>query len=153
MKSRLTTYLLLAAVAIIWGVIAWELLSTGSETILPAESVVSHAAVREAVADTLIIDYPDPFLKGHRPKPVTDKTDMRTRHRIGVRSSRREFPACEHIGSVRAGQITLYIVMLGGEQYEAECGDSVAGFILSGADSDSLYLVRDGVKYGVKLCK
>ena len=153
MKSRLTTYMLLAAVAAIWGAIAWRLLSAGGGTVAPAEPAAPRAVVREAVADTLVVDYPDPFLKGRCPEPGPDDTPVHARLRPVARPVTRESPACEHLGTVRAGGTTLYIVMLGDEQYEAECGDSVAGFVLYGADGDSLYMVRDGVKYGMRLCE
>ena len=40
----------------------------------------------------------------------------------------------------------------GGRQYELSLRDTAAGFRLTGADRDSLYLEREGTVYGVKRC-
>ncbi len=73
--------------------------------------------------------------------------------RHAAHSANRENIACEHLGTIRAESRTIYIIEIEGEQYEAKRGDSVAGFVLSDTDRDSLYLMRGGVKYGVKLCE
>lgn len=41
---------------------------------------------------------------------------------------------------------------IGGRQYELSLRDTAAGFRLTGADRDSLYLEREGTVYGVKRC-
>ena len=155
MKSRLTTYMLLAAAIAVWGAIAWQLLSS-DEDIPPA---APHATADDRrcgpVADTLIADYPDPFQKAAAPRTVSAEQPARAlpEHRRAARSVNRESIACEHLGSVRTGGRTIHVIDIGGEQYEAEYGDSLAGFVLSDMDRDSLYLVRGGVKYGIKLCE
>ncbi len=147
--------MLLAAVATIWGTIAWKLLSPGTG-IPPA---VAHSAPdgtgSRPTADTLAGNYPDPFLKGttsqNAPAGHTAATPP-PRHTT-LRHAQRKQVDCEHLGSVRSGGRTIHIIDIGGIQYEAERGDSAAGFIVAGSDRDSLYLVSNGVKYGVKLCE
>lgn len=153
MKSRLTIYMLLAAAIAVWGAIAWQLLSS-DEDIPPAAPRVT-VDDRRCVADTIIADYPDPFLKAAAPRTVSTEQPARAlpEHRRAARSVNRESIVCEHLGSVRTGGRTIHVIDIGGEQYEAEYGDSLAGFVLSDMDRDSLYLVRGGVKYGVKLCE
>ena len=62
MKSRMTLRLLCAAVAIVWGIVAWKILK-------PRPHVCASVGVRAPSAppanedDTLHADYPDPFLK------------------------------------------------------------------------------------------
>lgn len=155
MKSRLTTYMLLAAAIAVWGAIAWKLLSPDEDIPPAAPHARADDTECEPVADTLIADYPDPFLKTATPQTVTPPKPMRAlpERRHAAHSANRENIACEHLGTIRAESRTIYIIEIDGEQYEAKRGDSVAGFVLSDTDRDSLYLMRSGVKYGVKLCE
>ena len=54
--------------------------------------------------------------------------------------------------TVTAGGQALHILTIGGRQYELSLRDTAAGFRLTGADRDSLYLEREGTVYGVKRC-
>ncbi len=58
MKSRLTTYMLLAAAIAVWGVIAWKLLSPDEDIPPAAPHARADDTECEPVADTLIGDYP-----------------------------------------------------------------------------------------------
>ncbi len=154
-KSRLTTYMLLAAAVAIWGAIAWKLLAPSENRLPPARPEAPRTPLAAPRADTLVADYPDPFLKkiaaegtataapAARPLP----------QRLPTVPTPRENIVCEHLASIRSGNRTIHIIALNGEQHEIARGDSAAGFVLSNVDRDSLYLVRRGVKYGVALCE
>ena len=65
---------------------------------------------------------------------------------------RRERVQLSHLATVTAGGQTLHILQIGGSQYELSLRDTAAGFRLTGADRDSLYLEREGAVCGVKRC-
>ena len=131
MKSRWTTYLLLAAVVAVWGVVAWRILAPARPAASDVRPATDAPAAPPIVAETLRLDYPDPFLKGvAAPTPA-------------ARSVVRRLPA---------GGQTLHILTIGGRQYELSLRDTAAGFRLTGADRDSLYLEREGTVCGVKRC-
>ena len=65
---------------------------------------------------------------------------------------RRERVQLSHLATVTAGGQALHILTIGGRQYELSLRDTAAGFRLTGADRDSLYLEREGTVYGVKRC-
>ena len=79
MKSRLTTYMLLAAAIAVWGAIAWKLLSPDEDIPPAAPHAEADDTECEPVADTLFADYPDPFLKTSTPQTVTPAKPMRVR--------------------------------------------------------------------------
>ena len=64
MKSRWTTCLLLAAVVAVWGVVAWRILAPARPAAPDVRPATDAPAVPQIVAETLRLDYPDPFLKG-----------------------------------------------------------------------------------------
>ena len=127
MKSRWTTCLLLAAVVAVWGVVAWRIL----------------APARPA----------DPFLKGvAAPTPAARSVVRRLPPAGKAEPKRRERVQLSHLATVTAGGQALHILTIGGRQYELSLRDTAAGFRLTGADRDSLYLEREGTVYGVKRC-
>ena len=63
MKSRWTTCLLLAAVVAVWGVVAWRILAPARPAAPDVRPATDAPAVPQIVAETLRLDYPDPFLK------------------------------------------------------------------------------------------
>lgn len=151
MKSRWTTYLLLAAVAAVWGIVAWKIFAPADAPSSAARPKPSVAAATPA-ADTLRLDYPDPFLKSAARPAVAVRTPVRSLPPAKAAVARRERVKAAHLASVRSGRRMLYILTVGDEQYELLPGEAAGGFVLAEADADSLYLRKDGITYGVKLC-
>lgn len=153
MKSRWTTYLLLAVVVAVWGVVAWKIFAPASDTVPAAHPRPAAPVAAAAVADTLRLDYPDPFLKGAPRQVVKPRSAVRGLPRAKTAQPRRERVNMVHLGTIRSAGKRLYILSLGDVQYELAQGESAAGFQLAECDSDSLYLLKNGVTYGVKLCE
>ena len=131
MKSRWTTCLLLAAVAAVWGVVAWKIFAPAGDAVPAARPKPAQVSAALPAADSLRLDYPDPFLKG---------------------APRRERVKIAHLGTITSAGSPLYILTVGDTQYELTRGDSAGRFALTACDGDSLYLCKDGVTYGVKRC-
>ena len=143
MKSRWTTCLLLAAVVAVWGVVAWRILAPARPAAPDVRLATDTPAVPQIVAETLRLDYPDPFLKGvAAPTPAARSVVRRLPPAGKAEPKRRERVQLSHLATVTAG----------GRQYELSLRDTAAGFRLTGADRDSLYLEREGTVYGVKRC-
>lgn len=149
MKSRWTTYVLLAAVVAVWGIVAWRIFAPRREPVFRAERRPVELTVAETTGDTLRLDYPDPFLKNDRPAPASRRASVTQ----VSRQPRRGKIAGMHLGTVASGDRRLYIVMLDGVQYELCRGESGGGYTLWGTDEDSVYVRRDGVVYGIRLCR
>lgn len=154
MNSRWTTYLLLAVVVAVWGIVAWKIFASVTETAPAARPKAAVPAVESPVADTLRLDYPDPFLKGvPRQRTSTAATPVRRLPAVKPSPPRRERVKIVHLGTVASGGKRLFILSVGDSQYEIACGAAAGDFVLTGFDRDSLYLRKDGITYGVKQCE
>lgn len=154
MKSRWTTYLLLAVVVAVWGVVAWKIFAPANDAAPAARSAPPAPAAEAAPADTVLLDYPDPFLKGApRPAAATARPVVRSLPAAKPVVPKRERVKIVHLGTVSSGGNRLYILTVGDEQYELPCGGAAGEFVLTGSDRDSLYLRKGGVTYGVKRCE
>jgi len=153
MKSRWTTCLLLAVVVAVWGVVAWKIFAAADNTPPAARPKPSETAAETAAADTLQLDYADPFLKG-APRPVVAvRSVVRGLPPVKQAAPKRERVKIVHLGTVTSAGRSLYILTVGDEQYELSRGDSAGGFVFADCDGDSLYLRKEGVMYGVKRCE
>lgn len=153
MKSRWTTYLLLAAVVAVWGIVAWKVFAPADDTAPEARPRAVAPAAGTPVADTLLLDYPDPFLKGAARPVAAARSVVRGLPSPKPAPPRRERVAIVHLGTIRSGGEPLYILTLDEGQYELSRGGSAGEFVLTACDGDSLYLRRAGLTYGVKLCE
>lgn len=152
MKSRWTTHLLLAVVAAVWGIVAWKIFAPADNTAPAVRSEPSVPVVQSAPADTLLLDYPDPFLKGAARPAAVARSVVRGLPAPKPAPPKRERVRIVHLGTVRFAGKQLYILTVGEEQYELSCGESAGEFLLTDCDRDSLYLRKAGITYGVKLC-
>lgn len=153
MKSRWTTYLLLALVASVWGVVAWKIFAPADNAPPAARLKDAAPAIETPAADTLLLDYPDPFLKGAPRSAAAVPTVVRGLPPAKPTPSGRERVNIVHLGTVRSAGERLYILTIGEEQYELSPGESAGDFVFAGCDGDSLYLRKAGIIYGVKLCE
>lgn len=153
MKSRWTTYLLLAAVAAVWGLVAWKICAPAGAPSSSAGPIAPVPAAPAVASDTLLLDYPDPFLKGAALPVAAARSVVRGLPSPKPAPPRRERVKIVHLGTIRSGGEPLYILTLGEDQYELSRGGSAGEFVLTACDRDSLYLCRDGLSYGVKLCE
>lgn len=153
MKSRWTTYLLIAAVITVWGVVAWKIFQPAHPVSGPIARQPAVPAVAASDAATLQLDYPDPFLKETaRPIPAARTAEQR-RPSAKKTASRRERIAIEHLATVAVDGHTLYILTIGKGQYELHEGETAGAYRLTKSDRDSLYLEYKGEIYGVKRCE
>lgn len=153
MKSRWTIYLLLAAVVAVWGIVTWKILAPAKPETAREAPAVTAAPAAARVADTLGLNYPDPFLKGAgKPKP-TARPAVRRLPPQKKTARPRERTQIAHLATIAVGGRSLHILTVGKEQYELSEGDTTDGWRLAKADRDSLYLEREGLTYGVKRCE
>lgn len=154
MNSRWTTYLLLAVVVAVWGIVAWKIFAPVTETAPAARPKAAAPSSEPLVADTLRLDYPDPFLKGvPRQRTPTAATPVRRLPAAKPSPPRRERVKIVHLGTVASSGKRLFILSVGDGQYEIACGGAAGDFVLVGFDRDSLYLRKDGITYGVRQCE
>ena len=152
MKSKTTVYLLIAAVMVIWGVIAWKLFAPSRGEIYTARPPAPETVVASE-RDTLILDYPDPFLK-KRPGASTHTTVPAKKKEPEPQPPKiREECQLRYIGHIRRGKVRRCIVESGGAHHSVATGESVDGFRLAKIFPDSLVFTKDGFSYTVGLSR
>lgn len=147
MKSHKTIYVLLAAVAAIWGAVGWQLLRP-RRNVRPPVSARHEQVVPASEPDTLYADYPDPFLKGFAAR--ANPSSVRPKSTASPSSKPRMRINAGHRGTVTVAGRQLYLLLVDGRPYEVYSGERFDGFVLQGVDADSVYLEYDGVRYGIK---
>lgn len=153
MKSRWTTYLLLAAVVSVWGVVAWRIFTPRSAAPLPLPPKPSATVAPAPEADILRLDYPDPFLKRVAAPVVSAASPVHALPASKPIPARRERVKILHAGTISVAGRPLYILTIGDRQYELTLGEEAEDFQLTTCDGDSVYLCKAGVTYGVALCQ
>ena len=152
MKSRWTTYLLLAAVAAVWGLVAWKICAPAGAPSAAAGPIAPVPAAPGVASDTLRLDDPEPVRSGAARPAVAARAAVRPLPAAKAAAPRRGRVEIVHLGTVRSLGRVLYILTVGERQYELLQGEAAGEFVLTACDRDSLYLCKDGVTYSVKLC-
>lgn len=148
MKSRVTLCLLSAAVAIVWGIIAWKILKPRPNLCAPV-ATPAPSPPPAGECDTLYGDYPDPFLKEPAASGVRSDPAPSRRPAAPSPKSRMRLHA-EHRGTIAVAGRVLYVLYVDDKPYEVYSGERFDGFVVCGADADSVYLECDGCRYGIK---
>lgn len=150
MKSKATTYLLVVAVIAVWGVIAWKALSSGTDG-APAPQARPAAQLQAKQADTLLLNYRDPFLKGRRvaaaeppvatllPLPQTVAVKKPAKHNV------------RYIGRIGRKGVEYCLADINNVQYTLRAGDTVDGYRLKTIFADSVHFDFEGERCCIKL--
>lgn len=152
MKSKTTIYLLIAAVLVIWGVIAWKLFAPSRvETSIVPPSVPKAAVTSDR--DTLLLNYPDPFLKKQSGASTYTTAPAKKKEPEPRLPKIREECQLRYIGHIRQGKVRSCIVESGGAHRSVAMGESVDGFRLAKIFPDSLVFTKDGFSYTIGLSR
>ncbi len=154
MKSKITTYLLLAAVAAIWGIIAWKVLSP-SRPDTPGNAAVCSASAKQGVPDTLLLNYRDPFLSVRKAAPVSVPTTGFTLRPLPVAPAPKKTVKhnVRYIGRIRRTGVEYSLVEISGTHHTMKTGETQDGYRLEQIFADSLHFVFDGERCCIKLAQ
>lgn len=158
MKSKLTTYVLLTVVVVVWGIIVWKFFfqQPKQEHVM----MTRHDPVKKGIADTLLLSYPDPFLDGKevgKKEPVTASAAKRIETQPAPKLP--ALPAkpithnVKYVGTIAKNKNSYSLVEINGSLNTMKAGDETCGYELVRVYADSLLLVKDGDTLTVKLSK
>ncbi|MDL2319680.1 hypothetical protein LJC45_00915 [Alistipes sp. OttesenSCG-928-B03] len=141
MKSKKTTYLLLAAVVAVWGLILWRVfLRTPDEraAVIPERRAVAEATV----ADTLVLDYRDPFLGVVAPPKPTPRP--RTTPQTAAKPAPPPKPPTLHrlryLGRITRGGTPHALIEIDGALHTMKKNDTANDYRLTTLWQDSVRL-------------
>ncbi len=147
MASKKTTYPLLAAVLVIWGIIGYRLLAP-KPTERTAPESPAPAPARLPEADSLLANYRDPFLGGMpRSQRPAAASPVRA---LPPSPAPREAVKVAFYGSLAEGSKTYYLVSIDGRRHMLASGESAEGFSLAQVAADSVVLLKNGQHYTAK---
>jgi len=155
MKSKATTYLLVASVFVIWGMIIWKLFAPSRVDIYPVQNSVFRATISER-SDTLRLDYPDPFLKKQETVKIPEYTISSSKIvELDIQPLEKVREECRirYIGHIREGKNLNYLVESNGKYHSVISGDIVDGFRLTRIYQDSLIFTKEEFYYTIKLSR
>ena len=150
MKSKVTTYLLIASVLIVWGIIAWKLFVPSRVETYSVPASALGVATGES-SDTLRLNYPDPFLKREALQTETNSpSETAVLETQSLEIIREDCPIV-YIGYIRQGRNIDCIVKSDGLHHSITTGGIVNGFRLANIYPDSLIFTKDGLSYTINL--
>lgn len=126
MKSKATTYLLVAGVVIIWGIILWKMFSPVKDT-TPVAATSKKTESVETRRDTLILNYRDPFLGSF---PKVDKTPKRVAAATAVVHQEPEQVQhnLRYLGMITKDKVNYGLIEINGLLYTLKAGESADGY-------------------------
>ncbi|MEC3882036.1 hypothetical protein [Parapedobacter sp. 10938] len=145
MKKKLTIPLLVAAL-VLWGVILYRVLAGGGETVGSAATLQPQpqkaAVVAKPKADSLLLNYPDPFLEEVEVEPLgVEPVEAYDTYEEEVPYI--DWSQVQYLGSVTGGEVVA-LVMINGQEYMLKAGDTVAGYTLVGQIGNSIAVRYEG---------
>ena len=150
MKSKFTTYLLITAVVVLWGIIIKKVFFSDQEPVQTVHTENKPAQVAEA-PEVLSLDYRDPF----RPMPnlSTARVAAPSKPKKGPSPKQviKENVNIRFVGRLQCDNTFNYIVEVSGCQYTVSPGEEANGFRLTRMSSDSLYFSRKGEIYAIAI--
>lgn len=151
MKSKLTTYLLIIAVTAVWGVIAWKVLSPPQPD-ASGPAATRHVPAKDETADTLLLNYRDPFLSGHRATPATQPTGLVMRSLPpGPVAKKAVKHNVRYVGRIRRKGVEYSLAEVNGTLHTMRPGQTADDYRLDKIFPDSLYFTFDGERCCVKI--
>lgn len=153
MKSRKTTYLLLAVVLIVWGAVLYQLLfskTAEEELCTPALAAKTETPDKK---DSLWLNYRDPFLGNIAiPEEVSiEREDFTAKVSWEEKKDKNPTGDLCYYGRITNQNRTYCLVSIGNEPHQMERGDIRDGFKLTHIYEDSIYLEKQGEVYCIGL--
>ena len=144
------TYVLLAVVLGIWSVVAWKIFFSHPDGPAVPEPVAMPAArTAPAHADTLRLDYRDPFLSEIASKPAVARDTVVAVATVQAAPAV-EPPAFTYTGMIRKGLTPYYLFTVDDMQAMIRPGESIGEYRLADGCADSVVVTRDNRDFCLK---
>ncbi|MEC3882001.1 hypothetical protein [Parapedobacter sp. 10938] len=149
MKRKLTIGLLIMVLTI-WGVIFYRVLSqTGNRPTVVSQVAIDApliSVVEIPEDDSLLLDYPDPFL-GEQEEDVAPRGDFETvAYNMGEEIAYIDWSQVQYLGTVQAadGKRTAMLININGREFMLKPGDSVDGYTILRKKNKALVISYQG---------
>lgn len=140
MKQRITTYVLLTLVLIIWGIIGYRFLSGRGDKNIPEKCVPGGKEVSAARSYPPLLNYRDPFFKELLLEP--EKSAVPKQKRTPPVVEIKEPIDIQCLGSIEKAGEVYYLVCIRSEYYPVKPGDIIGGLNVKRVTEDSIYFIK-----------
>ena len=146
MKKRYTTYLLIAAVVLIWGVIGYKFLLGPEEEHSKELVTTKQPSHNKTIGYRLKLNYRDPFLPA--PSPLPKKRELPKAIAKNKVIERRAL-TIRYLGTVETKRGCFYLMVERERHIILKLNDTIGGYKILKEDSDSIYLKKGKRVYGI----
>lgn len=144
------TYLLLLVAAAIWGVIVWKIFFYKPTPDRPAQQQ-AHAMTDNAGADTLYLNYPDPFrINPTKQPPPSQLKPLPVKQELKPIMPAKK-PEVKYNGRIKKNNTYSCLVEIEKKPFLMQQGDSEAGYTIVKITQDSLHISFEGGLFTVAL--
>lgn len=152
MKNRKMTYALLLIVLAVWGGVAHRIFKMTSEDAPIAAQQNLRPRASQTVADTLLLNYRDPFLLPEPPpKPAALPVDPKPVPPPVTVKPPEERPLFKYKGSIHKGETSYAVVVRNGGIESFAPGETIDGYVLGSIFADSITVYKGKQYCTVKL--
>jgi phosphoribosylanthranilate isomerase len=157
MKSKYTTYFLIIAVVIIWGFIVKKIFFSAADNAGTIQTQKSPQSISTQQADTLYLNYTDPFLKKHakrrqQKQSATKSTLSQPQQKTVQHVNNISLQYVGYVKEKNSGTIS-YLIKINGVQHIIKQNDNIDGLKLTKVTADSLFLEKENNKYSIYIEK
>lgn len=149
MKQRITTYILLAVVLMIWGIIGYRFLSGSGENTAADVAAPGRGGVVAGGSPPPLLNYRDPFFSGVPEEPQKGTVPEKKLSPPVVEE--REPIEIKCLGRIEKRGEVYYLISVQSEYYPVRPGDKIGDLKVKCVTEDSLYFEKKRWKYAAEI--
>lgn len=149
MKRRITTYILLVIVLIIWGIIGYRFLSGRGEKTAADAAAPGKRDVVAGGSPPPLLNYRDPFFPVIPEEP--EKSTMPAKKLSPRVVAEKEPIEIKCLGRIEKRGEIYYLVSVQSEYYPVRVGDKIGDLKVKCVTEDSLYFEKKRWKYAAEI--
>lgn len=149
MKQRITTYILLAVVLMIWGIIGYRFLSGSGESEAPGAAVPGKKGTVAGRSYPPLLNYRDPFFR--EVPEALQKIALPEKKLSPPVVEEKELIEITCLGRIEKPGEVYYLISVQSEYYPVRPGDQIGDLKVKYVRGDSIYFEKKRWKYSAEI--
>lgn len=149
MKQRITTYILLAAVLMIWGIIGYRFLSGSGEKRVAGVAAPGKKGTVAGRSYPPLLNYRDPFFR--EVPEALQKIAIPEKKLSPTVVEEKELIEITCLGRIEKPGEVYYLISVQSEYYPVRVGDKIGDLKVKFVTEDSLYFEKKRWKYAAEI--
>lgn len=149
LKSKSSVILLLVVATVVWGIILYRLFALSGDKQVAVTTKEGTRAMPRKQADSLLLDYRDPF---GIPSPREKVIVSRTFRKETIPKEPEAAPSFRYAGKIRRGNRDFLLIVDGEETHLISAREKIiSGFRIEKIYTDSLWVCKGRKRYTVRM--